>query len=190
MWKEGHITFQKTSCTSNWTRTDALSQCCKQFTGVMPMSWWPETQRPQSQHVQLDIPQPKSQPDYNCVIGGTDLFDQGVAAHRVLHKTRKYWKSIFMDFVDVADVNAFVLQQLYGQLHPDVIQRPIKYHHSNLRWNIIRQLAGRCHWAAAKVLLLPGPSTKLTSSSSPPHLWPQLCQENYQPYAPEVCHVL
>ena len=38
-------------------------------------------------------------------MGGVDMFDQRAAAYHVLRRTKKYWKSIFLDMIDVVGVN-------------------------------------------------------------------------------------
>lgn len=59
------------------------------------------------QHV--EVRKPKAIDDYNNGMGGVNQFDQNVATYRVLHTTKKYWKTLFLDFIDVAVVNSYVL---------------------------------------------------------------------------------
>ena len=40
------------------------------------------------------VKKPKVIHDYNNAMGGVDVFDQRVASYRVLHKTKKYWKTV------------------------------------------------------------------------------------------------
>ena len=75
-------------------------------------------------HVEQNIRQPKSIRDCNAHMGGVDRFDQRAAAYRVLRRTRKYWKSIFLDMLDVAAVNSFLLFQLYRSQNPGAYQDP------------------------------------------------------------------
>ena len=42
-------------------------------------------------------------------MGGVDVLDQMVAGNRVLRKTRKWWKTLFFDFVDLVVVNSYLL---------------------------------------------------------------------------------
>ena len=66
-------------------------------------------------HQQLQIRQPKCIRDYNQKMGGVDCFDQHVAAYRVLRRTRKYWRSIFLDCIDITAVNSYKMFQSYRQ---------------------------------------------------------------------------
>ena len=72
-------------------------------------------------HQVLQIKQPLCINDYNSGMSGVDLFDQCIAAYRLLRKTNKYWKTIAIDFLDVAVVNSFILFTLYKAAHPDII---------------------------------------------------------------------
>ena len=92
-------------------------------------------------HVEQNIRQPESIRDYNAHMGGVDRFDQRAAAYRVLRRTRKYWKSIFLDMLDVAAVNSFLLFQLYRSQNPGAIPRPNQYSRKAFHANLVRQLA-------------------------------------------------
>ena len=70
------------------------------------------------------------------------MFDQVVATHRVLRKTKKYWKSLFLDFLDVSAVNDYFLFDIWRKKHLDSIKRRKHFRHADFRANLIRQLAG------------------------------------------------
>ena len=93
------------------------------------------------QHVELNIRQPTCVRDYNKNMGGVDTFDQRAAAYRTLRRTNKYWKSIFLDIIDIVAVNSFLLFQLFRQQNPGVIERPRQYRRRHFHSNLIRQLA-------------------------------------------------
>ena len=93
------------------------------------------------QHVQLELRQPKCIHDYNKKMRGVDSFDQQAAAYRALHRTRKYWKSIFLDIIDVAAVNSFIMFEMWRLQHLGVTEQRKHLRHSDFQANLICQLA-------------------------------------------------
>ena len=90
----------------------------------------------------VQINQPKCIGDYNSSMGGVDLFDQHIAAYRALRRCQKYWKSIFLDFLDVSEVNAFLMFEIWRKSHPGQVDRPKHHRRNDFRGNLICQLAG------------------------------------------------
>ena len=128
-------------------------------------SFIPVTRRVKVNHQlqELHVRKPRVIEDYNNGMGGVDQFDQDVAAYRVLRRTEKFWKTLFLDFIDVAVVNSFVLCKLYVAEHPGAIRLPRKFDHLEYRLTIIRQLAQ----------LAPNAPVPLFRRSSPPAPPPQ-----------------
>ena len=55
------------------------------------------------------VPAPPAVVDYNQHMGGVNKSDQYIGYYDTIHKTRRFWKTLFFHFIDVMVTNAFLL---------------------------------------------------------------------------------
>lgn len=89
-----------------------------------------------------NIHKPLAIEEYNQAMGGVDKFDQMAAAYRVLRRSRKWWRCLFLDEIDVAAVNSYILFKKYQAANPGVLPRPPHYEQVHFREALVRQLGG------------------------------------------------
>ncbi|KAL0154568.1 hypothetical protein M9458_048831, partial [Cirrhinus mrigala] len=93
---------------------------------------------------------------YNQHMGGVDLSDQLLQYYAAQNKTMKWYRKIFLHFLDIAATNAFILhKELYGNLS-----------HSQFMEELIAELCGMSQKAAPKQTStdhVPVPGAELTS---------------------------
>ena len=93
-------------------------------------------------HVQLELNQPKVVSDYNRAMGGVDTFDQMAETYRTLRRTRKTWKSMLYDMVDIAAVISYRMFGIWLTAHQGNTTRLACNPHNSFQEYLIRQLPG------------------------------------------------
>ncbi|XP_026784121.3 piggyBac transposable element-derived protein 3-like [Pangasianodon hypophthalmus] len=95
---------------------------------------------------------------YNQHMGGVDLSDQLLQYNTAQHKTMKWYRKIFLHFLDIAATNAFIVhKELYGNLS-----------HKEFMEQLITELCGVSQKVAPKRTSgdhVPVPGTDLTSDA-------------------------
>ena len=65
----------------------------------------------QGHYETLDLPLPSAIKAYNRFMGGVDVSDQLISYHRVLRRTKKYWKTLLFHLLEISVTNAAVLKK-------------------------------------------------------------------------------
>ena len=83
-----------------------------------------------------EVPIPAIVYCYNRFMNSVDRSDQLIKNYNILRQTKKYWKTLFLHYIDTAIVNAYIL---YKELHPSA---RLRMSHFTFRETLVRQL---CH---------------------------------------------
>ena len=109
--------------------------------------------------------------DYNHGMGGIDVFDQRCTPYRMCRKSRKFWKAVFFDFIEIAAVNSMILFEAYRATHPE-LNRPASYDHEEFRVALTRQLGSIEDDAPVPIYHPPRPPPKRSAAAKAAPLSP------------------
>ena len=103
------------------------------------------------------MPRPIVCADYNQHMGGVDKSDQMLKYYEVLRKSMKYWKKLFLHFIDMAALNSYLFFQYLRKEYPneEELKRKKTYGHKDFRMELALGL-GRIQPDASVPLFDPG----------------------------------
>jgi hypothetical protein len=109
-------------------------------------------------HQKIKVPRPIVCADYNEYMGGVDKSDQMLKYYEVLWRSLKYWKKLFLHFIDLAVLNSYLCFKDLQVQYPDeeVLKRGSNYSHKIFRLELACSL-GEIDQEARVPLYNPGP---------------------------------
>ena len=115
-----------------WKDTKNIAMLSTQHPGHSECTVKRNTRDSTGKYVKKDVPIPLPVFYYNKHMGGVDKSDQLIHYYNVLRQTRKYWKTLFFHFIDVACVNAYIM-------HKELEKKPLS--HYKFREKLARSLS-------------------------------------------------
>ncbi|KAJ8415069.1 hypothetical protein AAFF_G00007670 [Aldrovandia affinis] len=99
-----------------------------------------------------DVTVPPVVKEYNQYMGGVDISDALIGYYKVLHKTKKWYKTFFYHFMDIVIVNAFLLQKDIAKA-----KGRVPLHQKAFRETLVKELAGVASHFTARPVPPPAP---------------------------------
>lgn len=131
--REGPLLFLK------WMDTREVSVCSTLHTAFSGETV-KRTSKVDGVYRHLQVPVPPAIKDYNRYMGGVDLSDQLIGSYSVARKTKKWYKTVFYHFIDIAVTNSYLLHK---ELSRRFDEKPMM--HQSFQEHLAVQLCGVPH---------------------------------------------
>ena len=133
--QRGEGLYVRDGCTvySTWRDTKCITVLSTKYPGYSDTTVKRNTKDERGHHQKSDVPIPSPVFYYNKHMGGVDKSDQLIHYYNVLRSSKKYWKTLFFHFIDIAVVNSYII-------HQEKEKNPLS--HYKFRENLVRSLSG------------------------------------------------